>query len=71
MTYTFTTDDPIEAQRIMKSLDMAIAISKIRNIKHSYKHREDLTRGQRKILEEINDTIVQICEDIDIDNLLL
>jgi hypothetical protein len=71
MTYTFTTEDPIEAQRIIKSLDMAIAISKIRVLRKSYlKHRDVLTEDQHKIAEEIFDDLYNLFNSIDIDEIL-
>lgn len=71
MTYTFTTDDPIEAQRLMKSLDMAIAISGINKVRKSYlKHRDDLTEDQHKIAEEIFDDLALVFTGIDIEELI-
>lgn len=71
MTYRFTTDDPIEAQRIMKSLDMAIAISGINGLRKSYlKHRDNLTDDQHKIAEEIFDDLALVFGGIDIEEIL-
>ena len=71
MTYTFTTEDTIEAQRLLKSLDMAIAISGINRIRKDYlKHRDNLTDDQHKIAEEIFDDLAELFRDINIEEIL-
>ncbi len=72
MLYIYTTDDPTEATRITKSLDMACFIHDLMNIRRDFLKYADLTRTQSKMAEKIFDRINDAMNDnnIVVDELL-
>ena len=72
MKYTFKTKDDMEALRIAKSLDMALSIFEIGNLRRKYLKYEDLDGKEYLLAERIFDEINELFLDnnVNIDKLI-
>lgn len=72
MKYTFKTKDDMEAMRIVKSLDMALSIFEIGNLRRKYLKYEDLDGKEYLLAERIFDEINELFIDnnVNIDELI-
>ena len=72
MKYKFETEDDMEALRIVKSLDMALSIFEIDNLRRKYLKYEDLDEKEyllaEKIFDEINELFIG--NNVNIDELV-
>ena len=72
MKYKFETEDDMEALRIVKSLDMALSIFEIANVRRKYLKYEDLDEKEyllaEKIFSEINALFID--NNVNIDELV-
>ena len=72
MKYIFATEDDLEAMRIVKSLDMALSIFEIDNVRRKYLKYEDLDEKEyllaEKIFSEINELFID--NNVNIDTLI-
>ena len=72
MKYTFKTKDDTEALRLLKSLDMALSIFEIGNVRRKYLKYEDLDGKEYLLAERIFDEINELFLDnnVNIDKLI-
>lgn len=72
MKHVFATEDDMEALRIIKSLDMALSIFEIDNVRRKYLKYEDLDEKEyllaEKIFSEINELFIE--NNVNIDELV-
>ena len=72
MKHIFATEDDMEALRIVKSLDMALSIFEIANVRRKYLKYEDLDEKEyllaEKIFSEINELFID--NNVNIDELV-
>jgi hypothetical protein len=72
MKHIFATEDDMEALRIVKSLDMALSIFEIGNVRRKYLKYEDLDEKEyllaEKIFDEINELFIN--NNVNIDELV-
>jgi hypothetical protein len=72
MKHIFATEDDMEALRIVKSLDMALSIFEIDNVRRKYLKYEDLDEKEyalaEKIFSEINELFID--NNVNIDELV-
>ena len=71
MKHIFATEDDMEAMRIVKSLDMALSIFEIDNLRRKYLKYEDLDEKEYNLAEKIFDEINELFQknNVNIDEL--
>jgi hypothetical protein len=71
MKTTISTKDPKEAQRILSSLDMALAIWEIQfNLMKRLEHFADRDVTVEQLLEKTRDELNDILNGIDVDSII-
>ena len=66
MKHIFATEDDTEALRLLKSLDMALSIFEIGNLRRKYLKYEDLDEKEYLLAEKIFDEINELFTDNDV-----